>query len=189
MESLRDVPRYGPGLRKSREMREASSIKGIVRTKINRYVRGLSWLNSYDQNWNAVARPSPPVPSPSAVIVRRSFSLSGHLRKCPCPSMSNRSASRIRRALGSAVTVTNKCGSVPSFGLEIPRCSLLVLRKSHFVRTTNECLISRSSATCMLSFGFGVASIGGSQGSDFLKNKANIGFSNDVISSVYSEPF
>src|SRR5467141_4592235 len=59
MESLRDVPRYGPGLRKSREMREASSIKGIVRTKINRYVRGLGWLNSYDQNWNAVARPSP----------------------------------------------------------------------------------------------------------------------------------
>ena len=41
----------------------------------------------------------------------------------------------------------------------------------------NERLISRSSATCMLSFGFGVASIGGSQGSDFLKNKANIGFS------------
>ena len=119
----------------------------------------------------------PPVPSPSAVIVRRSFSLSGHLRKCPCPSMSNRSASRIRRALGSAVTVTNKCGSVPSFGLEIPRCTLLVLRTSHFVRTTNERLISRSSATCMLSFGFGVASIGGSQGSDFLKNKANIGFS------------
>jgi hypothetical protein len=29
----------------------------------------------------------------------------------------------------------------------------------------------------MLSFGFGVASIGGSQGPDFLKNKANIGFS------------
>ncbi len=119
----------------------------------------------------------PPVPSPSAVIVRRSFSLSGHLRKCPCPSMSNRSASRIRRALGSAVTLTNKCGSVPSFGLGIPRCSLLVLRKSHFVRTTNERLISRSSATCMLRFGFGVASIGGSQGPDFLKNKANIGFS------------
>jgi len=80
-----------------------------VRTKINRYSRGLGWLNSYDQNWNAVARPKPPVPSPSAVIVRRPFFVRP-LEKVSLSLHVEQECVKNRGALGSAVTVTNKCG-------------------------------------------------------------------------------